>query len=50
MGWKKGNLIHKSGYWQFNSDIIPNLVVYPNLSSDINELYEIAIYNEKRRR
>ena len=43
MGWEKGNLIHKSGYWQFSSDIIPNLVVYPKFSSDMNELGEINI-------
>lgn len=42
MNCEDGNLVYNGGCWQFASGTIPNLGVYPNSSSDMNELGEIS--------
>lgn len=41
MNCEDGNLVYNGGCWQFSSGTIPNLGVYSNSSSDMNELYAI---------
>ncbi len=43
MSWESVNFIYNGDRWQFSSDITPKSEVYPNISSDINELGEIKI-------